>query len=154
MNEPQTFSIELLKLLDNLKLTDVKETNTLGLLSIEKLTFIFERVTIESNVNDIASLQNCCWLWNGFKQSNSKGHQHGKIWYKGNYRFVHRLMFHNFIDNFPEFKRESNSLQINHSCSHDNNGRCINPWHLYLGTPKQNTQDLIHELKTLQVKLE
>jgi hypothetical protein len=50
-------------------------------------------------------------------------------------------MFHNFIKDVPVYTRNSNTLQVNHIC--DSEGKCLNPYHLYLGTPKQNTQDSI-----------
>lgn len=80
-----------------------------------------------------------CWFWNGTKQYNGKGHKHGCIWYNRKYVQIHRLMFHNFIQDVPIFERKKDSLQVNHKC--DTDGQCINPHHMYLGTPKENTKD-------------
>ena len=30
-----------------------------------------------------------------------------------------------------------------HNCDNSNNGKCINPWHLRLGSSKENTQDAL-----------
>ena len=82
-----------------------------------------------------------CWIWNGTRQYNEKGHKHGCIWYNRKYVQIHRLMFHNFIQDVPVYERKKNSLQVNHKC--DTDGQCINPYHMYLGTPKENTKDCI-----------
>lgn len=125
-----------------LQLKNIEETAHLGKLSKEKLISIVEK----SKINfEIIEYKESCWIWDGMSQHTTKGHCHGKIWFKGNYRFVHRLMYHNFVENVPEFTRLPDSLQVNHICSHNQNGKCINPWHLYLGTPKENTSDSINE---------
>jgi hypothetical protein len=83
-----------------------------------------------------------CWHWIGTKQySEEKGRQHGSFWYNGKYVLIHRIMYHNFSENVPIFERKPGILQVNHKC--ESNGDCINPKHLYLGTPKQNTRDCI-----------
>lgn len=133
------------KIVENLCLhqrSHIEESNTLGLLSKDKITYIIQKTDLDLN-NINLDFREKCWLWNGLIPHNEKGHSHGKIWFKGNYRYVHRLMYHNFIGCVPEFQRSNDTLQVNHSCSHEQNGRCINPWHLYLGTPKQNTKDTI-----------
>jgi hypothetical protein len=84
-----------------------------------------------------------CWIWNGTIQDSKKGHQHGVIWFQKKYVQVHRIMFHNFIQDVPEYTRDG--LIVLHKCSHKNNGRCINPWHLKLGTHKENSQDALKD---------
>lgn len=85
-----------------------------------------------------------CWIWIGTVQDkNGKGHQHGIIWYNKNYVHTHRIMYHNFIEDVPEYKPEN--LIVLHKCSHKNNGRCINPWHLKLGSFKENTKDALND---------
>ncbi len=88
-------------------------------------------------------IEDDCWIWTGTKQHNTKGHQHGCIWYNGKYVQVHRIMYHNFVEDVPEFERRKDALQVNHRCKSD--GTCINPSHLYLGTPKQNIEDCIKD---------
>lgn len=100
------------------------------------------------------NLKTVCWVWNGTVDSRmQKGHQHGMFWYNRKYVLIHRLMYHNFIDDVPIYQRRSGSLQVNHTCSHENNGRCINPWHMCLGTPKQNIADsILSETKVKALK--
>ena len=97
------------------------------------------RERIDKNTESV----NDCWIWRGTKQYTGKGHQHGCIWYNKKYVQVHRLMYHNFVEDVPEYERTPGSLQVNHKCK--TNGTCINPLHLYLGTAKQNTKDSIED---------
>lgn len=115
---------------------NIKETRTLGKLSKEK---------IENIVRKCVVTESSCWLWQGRIGDNNKGHQHGLIWFKGNWRFVHRLMYHNFVEDVPEYVNKHGALQVNHACTHQHDGRCINPAHLYLGTPKHNMQDALKD---------
>lgn len=107
----------------------------LGKLSKTDLERIISKIK-SSKLNDI----NECWVWIGTIQDKyKKGHQHGVLWYNNNYVQAHRIMFHNFIEDVPIYK--PGEKIVIHKCSHENNGRCINPWHLKLGTSKENTKD-------------
>lgn len=87
-----------------------------------------------------------CWIWNGTIGDTKKGHQHGMFWYNRKYVMIHRIMHHNYVLDVPEYKVKG--LIVLHKCSHKQNGRCINPWHMRLGTNAENTQDAMRE-KTL-----
>ncbi len=115
----------------NKQRNDIPQVGKLGRLSLSDLERILKRVKVNDG----------CWIWQGTVQDTKKGHQHGCIWYNKHYVQVHRIMYHNFIGDVPEYSR--NSMIVLHTCTHLNNGRCVNPWHLSLGTPKQNTQDAL-----------
>ena len=102
---------------------------------------------ILSKVNtDILNKQNC-WIWTGTIQDKiKKGHQHGCIWYNKKYVQVHRIMYHNYIEDVPYY--QSNGIIVLHNC--DNDGKCINPWHLRLGSKKENTHDAL-KMNTLNL---
>jgi hypothetical protein len=127
---------------------DIKEVGKLGKIDLSIIYKIIQKSTIarafiESN-KDFNVFKTKCWIWEGpVGSSPRKGHQHGTISYDGQSVQVHRLMFHNFIAEVPIYERKADGLQVNHKCTHENNGRCINPWHMYLGTPKENTKDAI-----------
>ena len=106
----------------------------LGQLSKSDFQRILEKI-IDNNLD-----KSICWIWNGtINDKIKKGHQHGSFWYNKNYIKIHRLMYHNFIEDVPEYS--CNGLIVLHKCSHLNNGKCINPWHMKLGTHKENTND-------------
>ncbi len=96
-----------------------------------------ERILSKINVEHLD--KNECWILKGTVQDNKKGHQHGVIWYNRKYVHVHRIMYHNFINDVPEYVPKG--YIVIHKCNHSNNGRCINPWHMKIGLPKENTND-------------
>lgn len=59
-----------------------------------------------------------------------------------NYVQVHRIMYHNFIEDVPIYS--PNGLIVLHKCSHLNDGKCINPWHMKLGNHRENTRDALN----------
>lgn len=94
---------------------------------------------IDKLESDTLSKENC-WIWRGVIQDKkNKGHQHGIFWFNGNNVQAHRIIFHNVIANVPEYI--PSGFILLHKCPTDSDGRCVNPWHLQLGTPKENTKD-------------
>jgi hypothetical protein len=117
-------------------------------ITLDKFTEIITKTNINSYFTrdmDYCEVMKECWIWEGtIADSNKgKGHCHGVVWNNNKQVMVHRLMFHNFVADVPIYNCKESGLQVNHLCSHEQNGLCINPSHLYLGTPKQNTHDAI-----------
>ena len=76
-----------------------------------------------------------CVMWTGGRVSKqSKGRQHGRVWYSGNMVAPHRLLFHNYVEPLTADKP-----YVLHSC--DTDGRCVCLKHLRAGLPKDNTDD-------------
>ena len=75
---------------------------------------------------------NGCWLWRGGK--NKKGQ--GVVRYEGKNWITSRLAWYLTSGKTPP------KMYVCHKCD---NASCINPEHLFLGTPKDNTQDMINK---------
>lgn len=93
------------------------------------------KTELDKNLSIIIT-ESDCWEWQGNK--NPAGY--GRFTVKENGKSVsllaHRAswMVHNNVDVIPK------GMFI---CHHCDNPKCINPNHLYMGTPKDNAQDCV-----------
>jgi hypothetical protein len=89
------------------------------------------RISIERRLQKYKILENGCWHFLGSKDKDG----YGVFGYgRGKQLRAHRASF--------EFHKKTSAvgLLVCHSCD---NPSCINPDHLFLGNPKDNTQDMI-----------
>jgi hypothetical protein len=76
-----------------------------------------------------------CWLWTGGKHINGYGGFRNK--------YAHRVSFELFKTKIPK------GLCVLHVCDVRH---CVNPEHLWLGTKKDNTQDMIKKKRGFNIR--
>lgn len=93
---------------------------------------INERTFKNILINFVIRKPDQCWNWIGFKDKDGRG----KVWVKDRKEIASRVLY--FISNGKIDK----NLCVCHSCD---NPSCVNPNHLWLGTKKENTHDMIRK---------
>lgn len=76
---------------------------------------------------------NGCWIWQKTLSSNG----YAILCFKGKLKTASRLSYETFIGKIPK------GMYVCHNCPNGDNRKCINPEHLWLGTPKENAKDAV-----------
>ena len=87
--------------------------------------------SICSRLDKYTDKTDSCWVWVGYKNK----HGYGMLMVNKKLTSAHRLNFYRYIEN-PIGKC------VLHRCD---NPSCVNPDHLWLGTHKENTKDMIQK---------
>lgn len=89
--------------------------------------------TVEERFWSKVSVTDTCWLWTA---STSTPNGYGQIKNSGAYISTHRFSWELFNGPIPD------GMFVCHRCDVK---RCVNPAHLFLGTPKDNMQDCLRK---------
>jgi len=81
---------------------------------------------------------NECIQWLGCKGIEENGNNHGKVSIDGQNLWVHACSYLNFVGPLPDHYPSTDAM-ICHRCI--DQGDCVNPRHLYLGTENDNAKD-------------
>lgn len=91
-----------------------------------------------SNVQKLSD--NECWPWTGCCSGSSKDKEkkwaYGKFSFRGGMKNAHRIMLY-----LSKGEPPCTGMFACHTCD---NPKCVNPSHLYWGTAKQNTHDMLN----------
>lgn len=87
-----------------------------------------------------------CWLWQGSCGSTWGGHKkgYGQFYYRRKLYYAHRFLYELMVGPIPP------GMYACHTCGVPS---CVNPNHIYEGTPKDNMRDRVRHERERKARL-
>ena len=98
-------------------------------------------IPIEKRFFNKIDMSGDCWIWTGAKCNG-----YGIIRLGNKQVKAHRIAYKLEYGELPEYNVDNPKLLIRHKCD---NTLCVKPDHLEIGTPKQNSQDMVSRGRSL-----
>lgn len=89
------------------------------------------RISVLERMYENREIRNGCWIWTGAATKDGYGVMGVG---RNNQKRVHRLAFEHFVGPIPS------GMFVCHKCD---TPLCFNPDHLFVGSPRTNTRDMI-----------
>lgn len=99
-------------------------------LSEQEKTLFWSKVDIKEDKTE-------CWEWNA---AFIKGRMYGKVGIRRRFYLAHRMSYYIHFGN-------PGTLLV---CHHCDNPKCCNPHHLFLGTDKDNSEDMVKKKRVVR----
>lgn len=94
---------------------------------------------IKSRLLERRTVSGDCWEWSGSCDRDGYGVMSIK---RGKQYRVHRVSYTEFIGEIPD------GMLVCHTCD---NRKCFNPEHLFIGSPRDNTLDMINKSRKVSL---